>query len=120
MEAYSDNYNECIEQAKLDLKNNNRPQLVSYPTDIEKYDSVILCFPNYWSHVPVAISAFLEKYDFNGKVIKPLCTHEGSGMGSTESDIKKSCPGAIVRKGLAISGSNVISSDTAIRKWLEK
>ena len=37
----------------------------------------------------MAVCTFLEKYDFTGKIIKPFCTHEGSGMGSSEKDIKK-------------------------------
>lgn len=37
----------------------------------------------------------------------PLCTHEGSGMGRSESDIKKLCPKANVRHGLPRKGSYV-------------
>jgi len=28
-------------------------------------------------------------YDLKDKVIMPFCTHEGSGMGRSESDLKK-------------------------------
>ena len=57
--------------------------------------------------MPMPVWTFLEKYDFSGKTIMPLCTHEGSGMGHSESDIKKICPAAKVEKGLAIRGSSV-------------
>ena len=30
-----------------------------------------------------------------GKTILPLCTNEGSGMGGSEREIKKTCPGAV-------------------------
>lgn len=39
---------------------------------------MLLLFPNYWGTMPMHVWTFLEKYDFTGKMIKPLCTHEGS------------------------------------------
>lgn len=41
---------------------------------------------------------FLDKFNLSGKTIMPFCTHEGSGMGSSESDIKKLCPNADVKR----------------------
>ena len=64
----------------------------------------------------MAVFAFLESYDFSGKTIIPYCTHEGSGMGSSERDIKKLCPNAKVMSGLAIKGGSVKSADGAIIK----
>ncbi|MBQ9281134.1 MAG: hypothetical protein IJ207_02935 [Treponema sp.] len=43
----------------------------------------------------------------------------GSGMGRSESDIKKLCPKAIVAKGLAVSGSSCHNAEASVRKWLE-
>lgn len=37
----------------------------------------------------MAVATFLEAFDFSGKTILPLCTNEGSKMGSSETDIKK-------------------------------
>ena len=45
---YSFRYSECIEQAKNDQKRNARPELVSYPQNLDAYDTVYLGFPNYW------------------------------------------------------------------------
>ena len=47
---------------------------------------------------------FLEKHDFAGKTVIPFCTHEGSGLGSTESRLKKALPSASFKSGLAIQG----------------
>ena len=115
---YSHNYNECIAQAQADQRANARPQLKAYPENIP--DRVILCYPNYWSTMPMAMFTFLEHFDFTGKTILPLCTHEGSGMGSSERDIKRLCPGANVEKGLAIQGGRVNQAEPLIKDWLEK
>ena len=47
----------------------------------------------------------------------PLCTNEGSGMGSSERDVKKYAKGADVVKGLAITGSQSGSAGAAVEKW---
>ena len=117
-EPYSPVYMTCIDEAKRDLRSNARPELVSYPESTDEYDTVILAYPNYWGTFPMAVATFLEKYDLSGKTILPLCTNEGSGMGSSEWDIAKSAPGATVKKGLSITGSRAAESKEAVRKWL--
>ena len=116
---YSPVYMTCIEEAKKDLKEKARPELVRYLDSIDEYDTVILAYPNYWGTAPMAVFAFLERYDFAGKTILPLCTNEGSGMGGSERMIKASAPGAEVRKGLPITGSSAASSGESVRRWLK-
>ena len=117
-QPYSAGYNECIAQAQEDQKKDARPELVSMPESIDKYSEIYLCYPNYWGTVPMAVFTFLDNFSFEGKTIKPLCTHEGSGMGRSESDIKAHCKGAKVKKGLAIHGSSVKQSKSQIEKWI--
>lgn len=114
---YSPEYMTCIEQAKADLRGNARPELRSWPERMD-YDTLILAYPNYWGTIPMAVATFLEKYDFSGKTILPLCTNEGSGMGSSERMIRKCAPGADVRKGLPILGSAAANSEPSVRSWL--
>ncbi len=116
---YSDNYNECISQAQDDQRKNARPELKKYPERIDEYDVIYLGYPNYWSTMPMAVFTFLEHFDFGNKIIKPFCTHEGSGMGSSINDIKKLCPNAKVEKGLAIHGGSVERSQKDIENWVK-
>lgn len=117
---YSDNYHKCTEEAKEDQRNNRRPELKEYLDSIDGYEIIYLGYPNYWSTMPMALFTFLEHYSFKGKIIKPFCTHEGSGLGRSISDIKKLCPGAIVKEGLAIRGSDVSKAKEEIKRWIEK
>ena len=119
-DTYSPVYMTCIEEAKKDLREKARPELVDYPDSIDEYDTIILAYPNYWGTMPMAVFTFIERYDFSGKTILPLCTNEGSGMGHSESDIKKLIPGATVRKGLAITGSGAENAGGAVKKWLSE
>ena len=119
IKPYSKGYNNCIEEAKADQQRNARPELKAYPESIDGYDIIYLGYPNYWSTMPMAVFTFLEHFDFSGKIIKPFCTHEGSGMGKSVSDIKNLCPGAKVEKGLAIHGSNVSRAKKDIESWVK-
>lgn len=116
---YTKEYMTCIEEVKNDLQNQVRPELVHIPDKIEQYDFVILAYPNYWGTMPMAMFTFLEKFDFFGKTILPLCTNEGSGMGNSEKEIKTVCHGAKVAKGLSIIGSDVANAKPQIEKWLK-
>jgi len=117
---YSPDYNTCTDEAKDELRRNARPELTAYPDNIDDYDTIILGYPNWWGTMPMPVWTFLEKFDFSGKTILPLCTHEGSGMGQSENDIKKLCPGAKVEKGLAIRGGSVKNAEKDIAAWLKK
>ena len=115
---YSPVYMTCIDEAKKDLRSGVRPELVTYPASLDEYDTIVLAYPNYWGTIPMAVVTFLERYDFSGKTILPLCTNEGSGLGSSERDIKKYALGAILKKGLSITGSRAAESKASVQKWL--
>ena len=115
---YSKNYKECIKEAQDDKDKGILPELVSVPDSIDVYNQIILAYPNYWGTYPMAVLTFLKQFDFTGKTIYPLCTNEGSGMGSSVSDLKKELPGADVKKGLSIRGSDVYGCDDDLRVWL--
>lgn len=117
-EPYSPVYMTCIEEAKKDLRSNARPELVSMPESIDGYDTIIVAYPNYWGTMPMAVFTFLEAFDFSGKTILPLCTNEGSSMGSSERDIRRACPGATVKSGLSVTGSAAANSKEAVSRWL--
>lgn len=120
IKPYSKDYNDCIAEAKDDQKRDARPELKNYPESIDDYDVIYLGYPNYWSTMPMAVFTFLEHFDFSGKVIKPFCTHEGSGLGNSIKDIQKLCKDAEIKTGLAIRGSAVNTAKEKIEKWCEE
>lgn len=115
---YPIDYDETTRVAMSEKKSNARPALASHIENMEQYDTILLGYPNWWGTFPMAVFTFLESYDFSGKTILPFCTHEGSGLGSSERDIQRLCPSATVKKGLAIRGGNVQSAANALLTWL--
>lgn len=118
LKQYPFEYNACTTVAKDELRANSRPELAN-DIVITNYDVIFIGYPNWWGTMPMPVCTFLENHDFSGKTIIPFCTHEGSGMGSSESDIKKLATGVKNKKGLAIHGSSVSGSTSDIEKWLK-
>ncbi|ADC47130.1 hypothetical protein mru_1280 [Methanobrevibacter ruminantium M1] len=117
---YPEDYMQCTEVAQKELNDDARPELKEYIEDISEYDMIYLGFPNWWNTMPMPVWTQLEKLDFDGKTIKPFVTHEGSGFGKSEKDIKNLCPGVKLAKGLSIRGSSVEDSKKKVKHWVKK
>lgn len=117
---YPEDYYACIDEAQKELRAASRPELKSYPENLDNYDNIFVGFPNWWGTMPMAVFSFLEHYDLTGKNIIPFCTNEGSGMGSSERDIKQICAGAQIQKGLSVHGAESLNSEKQVRDWLTK
>ena len=120
VKAYPIDYNECIAVAKDELRQKARPELKNYLDGISDYDVIYVGYPCWWGLPPMAVFTFLEHCDWSGKIIRPFSTHEGSGLGGSISQIKKACPGATVKAGLAIHGADAARSESAVVAWLNQ
>jgi len=119
---YPEDYTECTEVAQEELRRNDRPRLEEYLGSLDGYDNIFIVGPCWWGTYPMAMFTQLEELDFSGKRVLPVMTHEGSGLGSAERDLKKACRGRGVKvaRGLAVQGSNVAGSKEAVTKWAVK
>ena len=120
VKEYSKDYMKCTEEAMAELKADSRPGFKDPLSNLDIYDTIYLCYPNWWGTFPRIVVTFLDKYDLSGKTIKPMCTHEGSGMGSSERELKKLLPNSIIKSGLAIKGTNAHKSDDLIKRWINE
>lgn len=118
-----DSYDEVVEIAKQEKAQKARPAIKG-DVKVEDYDVIFIGYPNWWGDMPMPVYTFLEKHDWTGKVVFPFCTHEGSGLSSTEKYIAEACKGATVAKGLAVRGATAQNNREQARKsvnsWIEK
>lgn len=119
-ESYPDNYKACTDRAMKELRANARPALKALPEGLSAYDTIYLGYPNWWGTMPMAVFSFLENSDLKGKTILPFCTHEGSGMGRSEEDLRRACPDSEIRAGLAVHGTYASSAVNAVKGWIRK
>lgn len=120
VKPYPLDYRQTTEVAKQEQRKDARPKLTASVQNFGQYEVVILGYPNWWGTMPMAVKTFLESYDFAGKTIAPFCTHEGSGLGMSVTDIKRLCPKAQVLKGLAIHGTHAQEAGKEVEAWLKK
>ena len=113
---YAADYNTCIREAKQRIGN---APINEKLTDISAYETVFIMSPIYWGTYAPEVKTAIEGLDFRNKTVRVISTHEGSGLGSMVSDVKKLCKGANVdRKGLAIKGSQAKNAKQKVVEWL--
>jgi flavodoxin len=120
MNSYPENYEECIKQAKQEISDNFRPQIVGEVEDFAKYDIIFIGSPNWWSTIAPPVASFLTKYDFSGKVIVPFCTHGSGGKAKLFIDMEKLLPDNKMLTGFSVYGKEASSSQEEIEKWINE
>lgn len=120
VKAYPTDYNELLDYAQNEQRQNARPELKTKINNIDEYDVIFLGYPNWWADMPMPIYTFLEEYDLSGKTIAPFVTSGGSGFSNTLSEIRNKQKNATVTEGLSISGSQAGSSQSSVNNWVKK
>ena len=120
VKTYAEDYYACIDEAKKELQQKARPALKKALDSIADYDNVFVCGPCWWGLFPMAIYTQIEKLDWHGKRVMVLVTHEGSGLGSCERDMKRVCEGASFQRGLAVHGADAAQSESVVMKWAKE
>ncbi len=118
---YSSDYDECLNQARKERDNNERPALVGRVNNINDYDVIFLGFPNWWYTCPMAVFTFVESYDLSGKTIIPFCTHGTGGLSRTIRDLKNILPeNCEVLEAIGVYRPEVKNSKNKVLDWLRK
>ena len=124
VKEYAVDYMECTEEAKRELREDARPEIVGDVEDFGQYGTVYVGYPIWWGVPPMAVFTFFEKHDWTGKTVRPFATHEGSGLGGSVRALRKAMPGAVVEDGLAIQGQTAQNdrkaAARAVDRWLGK
>ena len=120
--AYPADYDDCCDVAKQELADKARPEIQGGVENMEQYDIVFLGYPIWWGDMPMAVYTFMDSYELSDKVIIPFCTHEGSGLSGTDSNIAD-YTGAQVLTAIDMRGSTAqeLNGDTkqTVRDWLD-
>ena len=119
-QPYPSQYRATTQQAREELDNNYLPAIKNQINNLSSYDTIILVYPNWWGTIPQIVKRFLQDNDFSGKTIAPICTHEGSRMGRSLTDIRALCPNSTITEGLDVRGGSVSGARNTVRDWINK
>jgi flavodoxin len=108
---YNMPYNDLVNLATKEAKDNEFPTYKGKIENIGQYGTIYIGGPVWWGTYPRVMFTFFRDYDLNGKTLIPFTTHEGSGLGSADADLKKVYPKAHVLDGFSIYGHECQKAD---------
>ena len=112
-------YNPLIQLAKEEANNGELPPYEGNAPDLSQYDTVFIGGPVWWGTYPQVMFTLFKDINLDGKTVIPFTTHEGSGLASCVSDVKKAFPKAKITGEFSIYGHEVRSGRAKVEKWLK-
>ena len=112
-------YTPLIELAKKEAAAGELPPYEGAAPDLSGYDTVFIGGPVWWGTYPQVMFTLFKDINLDGKTVIPFTTHEGSGLASCASDVRKAFPKAKVTGEFSIYGHEVRSGKAKVEKWLK-
>ena len=112
-------YMPLIELAKEEANKGELPPYEGAAPDLNQYDTVFIGGPVWWGTYPQVMFTLFKDINLDGKTVIPFTTHEGSGLASCASDVKKAFPKAKVTGEFSIYGHEVRTGKAKVEKWLK-
>ena len=112
-------YTPLIELAKKEAAAGELPPYEGTAPDLSGYDTVFIGGPVWWGTYPQVMFTLFKDINLDGKTVIPFTTHEGSGLASCASDVRKAFPKAKVTGEFSIYGHEVRGGKAKVEKWLK-
>ena len=112
-------YMPLIELAKKEAADGELPPYEGKVPDLSGYDTVFIGGPVWWGTYPQVMFTLFKDINLDGKTVIPFTTHEGSGLASCASDVRKAFPKAKVTGEFSIYGHEVRGGKAKVEKWLK-
>lgn len=112
-------YTPLIELAKEEANKGELPPYEGAAPDLSQYDTVFIGGPVWWGTYPQVMFTLFKDINLDGKTVIPFTTHEGSGLASCASDVRKAFPKAKVTGEFSIYGHEVRSGKAKVERWLK-
>ena len=112
-------YTPLIELAKKEAAAGELPPYEGTAPDLSGYDTVFIGGPVWWGTYPQVMFTLFKDINLDGKTVIPFTTHEGSGLASCASDVRKAFPKANVTGEFSIYGHEVRGGKAKVERWLK-
>lgn len=108
-------YDSAARRGDRERRNNIHPALATRIPNFNKYQTVFVGYPTWWSRPPMIIHTLFDKYDFKGKTVIPFTTSMSTPIGPSQAVIKQLATqdGASFKNGIRYDDNN-----GAVRSWL--
>lgn len=113
---YPFSYDECCEIANKEFENKIYPNYTE-DIDLSWYDIIFIGYPIWWGTYPMIVKHFLNAHDFQGKVVLPFSTNEGSNLGHSIEDLHQDTK-ATIKDAFYVRGHEVKMAKEKLEKWI--
>ena len=113
---YPADYHQAVDQVMEELRQKFQPEIQVDISDWERYDTVFLGSPNWWSNMAPAVQAFIQSHSFQGKELCPFCTNGGDGNGYLEKLMEHAAKPASRKPILGMVQDTI--DKAALDRWL--
>lgn len=120
-EPYSSDWDECLDRANQERRDDARPELEERVENLSDYDTVFLGYPNWWYGVPMPLLTFLEENDLSGKQVYLFCSHGTGGLAGSVEIITEAAPDAEISDNIFdCYEEDASSSREEIQSWVSE
>lgn len=118
-DKYPIDYGETTKVGKYELETKESPALTEPLPDLSGYDVIFVVYPLWWNTLPMAMEGFLGYYDLTGKIIVPIVTHGGGGIGDSIARIREVTNAHIPEEIIGIYSSDIPAARREIAAYLK-
>lgn len=110
-------YDDASQRGEREMKNNIHPALATKLPNLDKYDTILLGYPTWWSRPPMLFWTLFDDYDFKGKTIIPFTTSMSTPIKDSQKYVKRlaTADGANFKSGIRYDDNKA-----QVRQWLKK
>lgn len=122
LEPYPADYDETVDRADEERESGNLPEISAEIPDMSQYNQVYLGYQTWSMTLSNPIMSFLESYgeEIDGKTIHPFSSNAGYGEGNSIERIQELLPNSSVEESFSVEDEDVVSSENALKTWLDK
>lgn len=117
-QAYPADYEQHVEQARLERDRGVEPALRWPVENIAAYETIFLGLPIWGETTPPPIRSLLRAHDLTGKTLRPFITHGGYGPGNSLDVLKTHAPQAQILTPFVMEADQERRTMTQVRQWL--
>ncbi|MDA3972775.1 flavodoxin [Enterococcus thailandicus] len=117
-EPYPKDYDETVDRAREEERNNTLPRLTTVIPDLNQYEVIYIGYPVWNMTVPSPIRTFLSQSNIENKRVALFATHAGYGLGNSDERIEELIPNNTFTDVLDIEDNEVNDSNDTVKNWI--
>lgn len=117
LQPYPSDSKKFVELVRKELKSKTGPEITNMINDPNDFDAVLIGTPNWGNTMAPAIRTYLKKYHITSKIIIPMITHGGTGLGDYVKELKQLTTNCTFKQELVIKQKDITKE--VLYKWIK-